>query len=131
MKFGRAAYVLEAIYPVCTATTKISILLLYRRIFSTRNVHFRYAIYTVYTVLIGWAISGFFTTVFQCAPVTAAWNPIVGNCINFSAALTALATINTTINAAVLILPMPMVWSLHLPWQRKAGVSLIFVLGCG
>ena len=130
-KFGRALYVLEAIYPASTTTTKISILLLYRRMFSTRNYDFRVALYTIFTILVGWAISEFFTTVFQCMPVRVAWRHSGGTCIDVSAALIDLAAVNTTLNAAVLILPIPLVLRLSMPWQRKVGVCRIFVIGCG
>lgn len=131
-KMGKALYVLEAIYPACTAATKISILLLYRRLFTTLNPYFRYCLYTTSMVLVGWAISGFFTTVFQCTPIHRIWEGAgEGECIDLVPALTALAVINTVVNAAVLILPMPMVWYLNMPRRRKVAICGIFVIGSG
>ncbi|MCJ1360347.1 MAG: hypothetical protein MMC33_010352 [Icmadophila ericetorum] len=130
-RYARSTYVLEAIYPACTTATKFSILLLYRRVFTTHNFHFRIALYIISTVLIGWAIAGFFTTVFQCWPVHVAWDRMGGSCINIAAALIGLAVINTTINASILILPMPMVWALNMPYKQKIGICLIFLIGCG
>ena len=129
--YSKSTYVLEALYPACTTATKFSILLLYRRVFTTHNTYFRFALYLISTVLITWAISGFFTTVFQCWPVHVSWDRMGGSCINLVAALTGLAVINTTVNASILILPMPMVWALNMPWKQKVGISLIFVIGCG
>ena len=126
-----ALYAFEAIYPACTASTKISILLLYRRIFTRENRMFNLATYVIGAVLVGWAISGFFTTVFQCVPVTRIWlsGGIGEGCIQLVPALLALATINTLINGAVLILPIPMVWRLQMSRRNKIAVCAILALG--
>ncbi|KAA6412448.1 MAG: hypothetical protein FRX48_03439 [Lasallia pustulata] len=131
-KMGRALYVLEAIYPACTTATKVSILLLYRRIFTTLNPYFRYCLYIISTVLVGWAISGFFTTVFQCTPIHSFWDGSEDRkCIDEVSALVGLAVINTLVNASVLILPMPILWHLNMPRRRKVAICGIFVIGSG
>ncbi|KAI9818703.1 MAG: hypothetical protein M1832_004179 [Thelocarpon impressellum] len=122
-------YAFEAIFPACTGTTKFSILLLYRRIFTVHRRRFEIALYVVGGLIIGWGVSGFFTTVFQCTPVNYLWVQEQGSCINVEASLVALASINTTLNIAVLILPMPMVWRLHMPTKQKIAVCGVFVLG--
>ena len=134
---AKALFVFEDIFPACTAATKLSILCLYRRIFSTRNRAFPWALYIVAGLQMAWAIAGFFTTVFQCSPVGASWELLEGTispakvrCIDIVHALLALASINTCLNAAVLILPMPMVWKLQMPLKQKGAVCGILVLGC-
>jgi len=129
IRAGKALYVLEAIYPFCTGSTKLSILLLYRRIFTTNNPHFKYALYSIASILVGWAVAGFFSTVFQCWPVHTIWDHTGDECIDLVPALVALATINTLLNGAVLILPLPMLWNLRISLQQKIGVCGIFVLG--
>jgi hypothetical protein len=129
IRAGKALYVLEAIYPFCTGSTKLSILLLYRRIFTTNNPYFKYALYAVGSVLVGWAIAGFFTTIFQCWPVHTIWDHSGDECIDLVPALVGLATINTLLNGAVLILPLPMLWNLRISLQQKIGVCGIFILG--
>ena len=131
IKLSKTLYVLEAIYPACTAATKISILLLYRRIFGTRNACFNYALYIIFILLVGCAISSFFTTVFQCAPIDYIGDNARESCINLVSALVALGTVNTVLNGAVLILPMPMVWHLQLPLGQKIAICGIFLLGSG
>ncbi|KAL8785994.1 MAG: hypothetical protein Q9195_008405 [Heterodermia aff. obscurata] len=133
----KALYVFEDIFPICTAATKISILCLYKRIFTTRNRTFAYALYVVGGLQIAWAIAGFFTTIFQCLPINALWLPAEGimpkgkpRCIKLIPALLGLASTNTMLIAAVLILPIPMVWSLQMPIKQKVAICGIFVLGC-
>ncbi|KAG6993948.1 hypothetical protein G7Y79_00049g085080 [Physcia stellaris] len=134
---SKALYVFEDIFPTCTAATKLSILCLYRRIFSTRDRAFAWALYIVAGLQIAWAIAGFFTTVFQCSPVSGLWRVVEGTiaptklrCIKIVPALLGLASVNTLLNAAVLILPMPMVWKLQMPLKQKGAVCGILVLGC-
>lgn len=133
----KALYIFEDIFPACTAATKLSILCLYKRIFSTRNRAFGWALYVIAGLQIAWAIAGFFTTVFQCWPVDTLWKVAEGlispakiKCIDVVPALLGLASVNTLLNAAVLILPMPMVWSLQIPQKQKLAVCAILVLGC-
>lgn len=131
-------YIFEALFPATLIATKLSILYLYKRIFTTLNRPFAWALYTVAALQLGWAISGFFTTVFQCWPVDILWrleggimsgHP-AGHCIDLVASLTGLAIINAVLNTAMLILPLPMIWHLQISQKRKAALSAIFVLGC-
>ncbi|KAI4142318.1 MAG: hypothetical protein LQ341_003249, partial [Variospora aurantia] len=132
-------YIFEALFPVTTIATKLSILYLYKRIFSTFNPIFSWALYIVGALQVGWAVSGFFTTVFQCWPIDILWrldgglfsgHPAAGHCIDLVASLTGLAVINTVLNTALLVLPMPMIWNLHTSRKHKMALTLIFALGC-
>ena len=103
--------------------------MLYQRIFTTHDPYVKFALYTVGSVLVGWAASGFFTTVFQCWRVHAIWDHTGSDCLDLVRALVGLATINTILNGAVLILPIPMLWNLRIPRQQKVAVISVFVLG--
>ena len=133
-------YIFEALFPVTTIATKLSILCLYKRIFSTFNKKFAWALYLVGALQVSWAVSGFFTTVFQCWPVNMLWrldgglfsgnSEAAGHCINLIASLIGLAVTNTVLNTALLVLPMPMVWNLHTSQKHKLALTFIFALGC-
>ncbi|KAI4196374.1 MAG: hypothetical protein LQ346_003233 [Caloplaca aetnensis] len=115
-------------YITSLSFTKISILLLYRRIFPNRNFH---------AVL--WAVGGFVTAytvanvlyiIFGCHPIQAVFNPLTkGKCINGEAAILAVATMTIVTDFIILLLPLPLVWKLHLPKIRKFQLTLIFLLG--
>ena len=130
---GEAAYIFEAIFPFCTTTTKISILLLYRRIFTTHTPWFKWTLYAIMAFSISWTLAGFFTLIFQCTPVRHYWEKIVPHayCLNWASALIALAAINAVWNASILLLPLPMIWKLQMPFRRRIAVSAIFVIGSG
>ncbi len=57
------------------------------------------------------------------------WDHSGDECIDLVPALVGLATINTLLNGAVLILPLPMLWNLRISLQQKIGVCGIFILG--
>ena len=128
---GRALFVAEAIFPVCTALTKASILLLYRRIFTLHTRWFRLSYYAIWVLLICWAFAGFFTTTFQCWPIHVAWTHVGGHCMDMKASLAALAVINTVHNLLILILPIPLIWQLQISMNKRIGICFIFALGCG
>ena len=56
---------------------------------------------------------------FQCTPVQSFWNSAVpGHCINILAFFRAETAFNLVTNVAIILLPMPMVWRLHMDQQR-------------
>ena len=96
------------------------------------NRVFAFYLYIVAAIQTGWTIGSFFTTIFQCWPVDTRWNPhrTKSHCIDFVSSLIALALINTACNAAILILPIPMIYHLQMSRKMKWAFSGIFVLGC-
>ena len=130
---GEATVIIEAVFPWCTAATKLSILLLYQRIFTTRNRAFKWALWTTGAATVSWAIANFFTVIFQCNPVRQQWERTVpgGWCIQWIAALIAFAVMNTALNFVILILPTPLIWRLQMRLRRKVAVFVILALGCG
>ena len=133
-------YIFEALFPLTTIATKLSILCLYNRIFSTINKIFARALYIVGSLQVGWAVSSFFTMIFQCWPINTLWSlesapfsgssESAGHCIDLIVSLTGLAVANTVLNTALLVLPMPMVWNLHTSQKQKIALTFIFALGC-
>lgn len=125
-------YLLEAFYPPAVNLTKISIILLYGRLFPTAQ--FRRYLYAM-GILIGlmWAV---FQTVnaVQCAPVHYFWtqwtrNPGEGHCINTIKYYRFQALPNIISDLILLALPLPEVWKLQLPRGQKYALSGIFLLG--
>ena len=108
--------------------TKVSILLLYRRLFPMRNF-----------VRILWAVGIFvaicnavtiIVLIFQCVPVEATWHrEIPARCVDLSAALTSFSAINVFTDIVILVLPIPLVWSLNTTVTRKIQLTGLFALG--
>lgn len=109
---------------------KISILLMYRRIFDTEA--FKKATWVVGTACVAWAIAAIFCLVFQCQPFSGMWNPedtFTDKCINLQSYYRAVASSNMALDIIILCMPLYMVWKLKLEASQKLMLSGIFALG--
>ncbi|KAI1809979.1 hypothetical protein GGS20DRAFT_569479 [Poronia punctata] len=108
-------------------SVKISILLFYKRIFSTKPFHI--IVWLSIGAVSVWGITTFFVILFQgdprefitkgkqeftLDPIAVGYTQVVGTLV---------------LDFFVLFLALPMVFRLHMPFKRKIGVSLIFSLG--
>jgi hypothetical protein len=126
----QSLFILQRGNPPCLLCVKSSILVLYVRLFRTQT--FKRVAFGVWLFTLGWAISAFFSNVFQCTPVSYFWNKNQpGTCIP-----NALITIGMTNGVlsfvgdlAILCLPLPMVWKLQIDKKRKLALIGMFLLG--
>lgn len=112
------------------AMAKISILLLYRRIFTTAA--FRTATVVVGLAVVAWAIAAILALIFQCRPVSGLFNPDMifsKSCVSLSAYYSSVSGLNMALDIVVLCLPLWMVWHLKLDASQKVMLSGIFALG--
>ena len=117
-------------YSITITTVKLSILLLYRRIFVSQ----RFKRTTIYVGLIclAWFFIAVFIDLFQCHPFKAAFNVEViftDQCIDLQAFYWGITAANVTLDVILLYLPLHMVWSLQLPKRQRLALSAIFMLG--
>lgn len=111
-----------------TATAKISILCLYRRIFTTQSFRRSTAIVGLF-VLAYWTTSTF-GGILQCIPIQASYRKeLAGKRINFTAFVLSLELVNFLLDVVIILLPCKELQSLQLPRRRKIELSIIFVLG--
>ncbi|KAJ2990607.1 hypothetical protein NUW58_g2864 [Xylaria curta] len=126
----RSFYVMQVTYKVSLNLTKASILLLYLRIF----VNVKWFKWTCYILLGFIAISSTaitIATILQCLPIEASFNKSITNatCINTGPFWYASAGLYITTDIIILIIPMPLIYSLQLPLLRKAIAMFAFALG--
>ena len=119
------------LYSPAIFLAKLSILLMYRRLFDTARTG-----KTHYLILILiWANFAFYfpylgATVFQCVPRDRIWDPTVkGGCINLLAAFIAASAINVVSDWSILLLPLYLISKLKIATKRKIGVLAIFAVG--
>ncbi|KAL8995930.1 MAG: hypothetical protein Q9169_004431 [Polycauliona sp. 2 TL-2023] len=126
-------YAYQFFWATAMALIKLSILLFYRRLFPRENTTARWRIshLTLCIASVALAIISIFGTAFQCTPVAYLWDLTIpgGHCMNFSAFARFTNIANMTTDILILVMPMPIVWSLHLDRQRKIAVSALFLLG--
>ncbi|KAJ5186751.1 hypothetical protein N7449_011515 [Penicillium cf. viridicatum] len=104
--------IFECIYVTTVAITKVSILLMYCRIFPTREI--RIASMILGGISIAWGMAIILVSVFQCTPIARAWDTrIPGTCINLKASFIGNAVPNIVTDVLILSLPVRVVWGLH------------------
>ncbi|KAL8910937.1 MAG: hypothetical protein Q9172_007761 [Xanthocarpia lactea] len=125
---ARATTASIILYIVSLAATKLSILLLYRRIFPNRGFHA--VIWAVGIFVVAFTTANVLFIIFSCNPINGAWNPTIkAKCINNQAAILAVACMTIVSDFIILALPLPLVWKMHLARIRKFQLSIIFLLG--
>lgn len=124
-------YAIELVYTPALAITKLSILLLYARIFP--GLRFRKYLYGTGALISLWLIACQFAAIFECTPIYYFWTrnvPTAGHCINLRAYFFGQAAPNIITDILLMALPLPQIWKLQLPQKSRIGLSGIFVLGC-
>lgn len=108
---------------------KVSTVLLYHRIFIKKG--FRLFCWVLIGVLAAFSISLVLAQIFSCNPIAKRWNPTLpGVCLvnqnllgNVSFGLMLLTDV------IILVMPMPMIWSLKINLRQKLALTGIIALG--
>ncbi|MCJ1268762.1 hypothetical protein MMC22_008650 [Lobaria immixta] len=127
------SFAYEITYIFCHLAIKISVLLLYARLFTTQRRRFRIALSVVGIYVITWTISSFCVVLLQCRPIHYSWDLprglTQGQCIDLIGGYVGTGATNTISDFAILILPMPIVWALKIRRRQKMVICGIFLLG--
>lgn len=120
---------LAIVWTLANTAVKFSILHLYLVIFKRNS--FRYAVYFVMFLTAGYCITNIVQNLLTCRPVAYFWDKTIpgGYCSSSQAPFLASACINMTLDVIIVVLPMPVLWNLHLQTQKKVALSIIFGLG--
>ncbi|KAK3688829.1 hypothetical protein B0T22DRAFT_407493, partial [Podospora appendiculata] len=122
-------WVSQITYKISLQLTKISLLLLYMRIFSHVS-WFRRLSLGLITVLVLYGFASCITGLVQCTPVARAWNyAVAGSCIQLMKFFIFNGAFALTTDVIVLLLPMPLVWRLQLPLSQKLALVPVFGIG--
>ena len=110
---------------------KLSVLLLYRRLFVGSLFNFYSLVMSGVIAL--WSLSFFFAFAFQCGTDIANWwtsaATIETYCDNTSALIVCFAISDVITDLMILITPLPIVWRLQMSVANKVGLTAIFLLG--
>jgi hypothetical protein len=119
---------LNSFYVGALGLVKCSICLTLGRILYLQP--FRVAAYVALGFAIAWSIAAFLVGLTICRPIAAFWDPAIpgGKCGNLVVAFGAIGWLDVTLDLFILVLPLPMVWNLLVPWANKIGVCCIFGL---
>ncbi|KAK9799924.1 putative Extracellular membrane protein CFEM domain-containing protein [Seiridium cardinale] len=120
---GQLAYIWVQI------TSKVAILLLYRRVFNVAgSLWFRWTVTAliVYEVLHGVIYT--FVVLFQCSPVSAFWDATVtdAKCLDTGAIIFSGAIMAIAEDLALILLPIPELRKLQVSGRKRWGVAIMF-----
>ncbi|UPX10214.1 uncharacterized protein EKO05_0000884 [Ascochyta rabiei] len=127
-KFLQAAYTATVFYAPMTLAIKLSLLTLITRIFSPFKRRIQ-GIYVLGGLLVVYYIVSLILKVRICWPIAAYWQGDQSKCLNQSAVITADSIISTVTDAIILVLPLPLTWSLQLPTTKKLRVGGMLAVG--
>ena len=127
----QADYVSSFLNLANVVMVRLSVLCLYRRIFTTQA--FRRVTLGLGIVILLHALLLMVAAAFRCLPVNSIWDPSVKptSCINYANGFLGGMIINALIDAILLCLPFVMIRGLQMPLQRKLALAGIFLLGAG
>jgi len=124
----KAFWVSLYIYNAGLGCIKISIVLQYIRIFTTRR--FRMLCYITLALVLAYSIWGVFSSIFTCTPIRLFWDKTVpGHCFNQFVLWFINAGFNIASDAIIIILPMPVLRRLNLATRQKQALMGIFAIG--
>jgi hypothetical protein len=119
----------QPVWAASNTCVKFSILHLYMELFPSKRFH-KFCIGTM--VVAGlYFISVLLETFLLCSPVEFNWDKTIpGSCDpNSMVAYIMAGTTNLLIDVFIVVLPMPVLWKLRLPWPKKIAVISMFSLG--
>ncbi|XDG02261.1 hypothetical protein ABKA04_001876 [Annulohypoxylon sp. FPYF3050] len=126
--YGKTVYALELLTWPAVGFTKVSVVLMYKRIFKTPKFKL------IANILIGfniaWTIAFTFALMFSCMPIASSWDSSLPyTCVDLVALFTTALATDVATDFLVLLLPIYKVWQLPMPTGRKLMVVGIFLLG--
>ncbi|KAL2867420.1 uncharacterized protein BJX67DRAFT_85348 [Aspergillus lucknowensis] len=127
INFQKASYAITLLYVPMVFVIKLALLAMMLRIFAPdrRKV---LIIYASIAILVLYYIPALFIKIFFCHPISAYWYG-GGKCMNQRNVIIADATISMASDFWILVLPIPMLWSLQMSLNKKLRV--LGILGAG
>lgn len=120
--------VAEIFYAWNLGWTKLSLLLMYYRIF--RVPYFTTMVWVIGGFVWAWVISITFLFIFICVPVQKLWYPqLPGHCVNQVGTWISNAVSTLLTDLVILCMPIPHIWRLQLREMEKVGLIFAFSLG--
>ncbi|KAI9830455.1 MAG: hypothetical protein M1838_005810 [Thelocarpon superellum] len=122
---------IEMFYYLAICGVKLSILLLYLRIFTTSK-YLRWFIYFFMTFLVLYNAAGFISNLVACKPIDAYWHAVLNYkayCFDIWRLNISLRTFNALTDILIVTIPIPIVLRLHAKLSQRLGILTIFLTG--
>ena len=114
--------------PTILFLSKVAVLILFYRIFIQRG--FRLAALALGAITTLWWLGTLLADILICLPPAYNWNPTIEAQCGNKQLLWIIPPIPWIItDLAVVILPLPVIWELHMPLFQRMGLVALFLLG--
>jgi hypothetical protein len=128
--FSIRVVVLYALFDIGTFIARLSVLLFFGRIFNGASSQLKYALWIVHGLNAACYLGIILMMAFGCSPIRKYWTPgIPGVCLNLEVMYLVGGIPNIVLDFLILLLPLPLLWKLKMPLNRKLLVVGVFVLG--
>ncbi|KXT09076.1 hypothetical protein AC579_1159 [Pseudocercospora musae] len=131
--FSMWFYICNNMYTFVIFGTKISLVLLYLRIWHARDT-FRNLCWLTLVLLTSALVAFQVVAIAQCLPIASQWQRFVdpnahGSCIDRQTWVWALAGAEIGFDVLLILLPIPKLLKLKVSWPRKLGICSVFLVG--
>ncbi|KAF7526685.1 hypothetical protein G7054_g10689 [Neopestalotiopsis clavispora] len=128
------SFMCEFFWVMAVSVTKLSILLLYRRLFAANRTRFRMWIDFLGFLVVAQIIANIVGNSTACRPVAYLWNRFdpggaQGICFDRNAYSVAKGISNACLDIIVLATPIPSIWKLQVSAKRRLLISGMLLLG--
>jgi len=126
----KAGYVMNIQTPMNQTFAKLSLLILYFRIFEVQT-YFRYEVFIVGAVQIAWGVANVLVRLFFCQPIRGAWNPFLkgAKCGDPNLLMAAGGAVNGLIDFVMIAMALQIVHKLQLPRIERMKMGILFAIG--
>lgn len=131
VRYTQLSYVSTVLYFTIASTMKLSILLMYNRLFSVSR-SFRRQIAILFGIVIGFWIGCTVANLLDCVPIEYTWINSLADpryCFNYNIFWFASGICEAFIDVMIIMLPVRVVLGLQLNRKQKIAVSSVFLLG--
>ncbi|KAI1844496.1 hypothetical protein JX266_009383 [Neoarthrinium moseri] len=128
--YNKAIYAATVLYFTITSSTKLSIVLMYHRLFSV-DPSFRSQIIAAGVLVSVYWLGLTLAAILQCVPVEYNWIPYwhPEYCFNFNVFWFVTGILEAAIDIYIIAMPIRMVLRLQLSTSRKIATTAVFLLG--
>ncbi|KAL7793847.1 hypothetical protein V8C37DRAFT_401700 [Trichoderma ceciliae] len=121
-------FVAQILYKITTCLTKMSLGMLYLRIFPARK--FRIGVLCVMAITVAYTLAAVLMTIFACNPIRKSWiKTLPGVCVNSISIWYSTSVLNIVTDILIIGLPINEIRRLQLPLAKKLLLCALFSLG--
>lgn len=128
----KLAWISSIFYFSLVAAAKLSILLLYRRIFAATSPAFQRLVAALATLIVLFWAAATLATIFTCWPIQWSWISSLSPapyCFNFNIFWLATGLIEAVLDVCLITLPVRMVVRLQMSLRKRVSLIAVFSLG--